>query len=254
MIKLYETYNKAKDVFVKPKLHWYFGKWRHDPCLPVWRRGPIWWIGGSTYNINAKCYNVNDRVHVKVGTKDYPRMDGSIYTCDVIKTSIHKLPGGLRANMPAWKRKYRKLFRKFGLKIFKAYIQFPIWMSFHIFNSDIVWKTKWTDYDFRYEFPGHFTIVFFGLSLSFWLYPELKEDTDSPNYYWESILMYLYGPHAGDLLQTVVDCGKWTQSYKEKSTEYFALSKSYIKPEYYDLHKEATELYEELIKNKKDDE
>lgn len=41
MLKLYKTYNKAKDVFIKPKLMWKFGKWRHDPCLPVWRRGPI---------------------------------------------------------------------------------------------------------------------------------------------------------------------------------------------------------------------
>ena len=41
MIKLYKTYNKAKDVFVKPKLHWKFSLWRHNHCLPVWRRGPI---------------------------------------------------------------------------------------------------------------------------------------------------------------------------------------------------------------------
>lgn len=253
MIKLYETYNKAKNVFVKPKLRWKFGKWHNDPCLPVWRRGPIWWIGGSSYKANAKCYEARCRVNIKVGTKTYNRMDGSTYTCDVIETSLHKLPKGIREHYPVWKRKYRKLFRKFGLKIFNAYIQFPIWLSFHIFNRDLTWKTKWTNYDFRYEFPPQFTMVFFGWSLSFWLYPECKSNTDSPDHYWESLLTYIYGEHAGDLLQTVIDCSKWIQSKNDKDTEFFALSKNYIKPEYYEIYDEAIELYDELIKNNKND-
>ena len=40
-IKLYETYNKVKKVFIKPKLYFKFGLWRNDHCLPVWRHGPI---------------------------------------------------------------------------------------------------------------------------------------------------------------------------------------------------------------------
>ena len=114
-----------------------------------------------------------------------------------------------------------------------------------------MWKTKWTNYDFRYEFPPQFTIVFFGLSLSFWLYPECKSETDSPDHYWESLLTYIYGEHAGDLLQTIIDCGKWIRSENNKNTEFFALSKNYIKPEYYEIYDEATELYDELIKNNK---
>lgn len=253
MIKLYETYNKVKDVFVKPKLYWYFGKWRHDPCLPVWRRGPIWRLGGSTYKINAKCYEVHDFVHIKTGTKEYSRMDGSTYTCDIIETIRHKLPGNLRNGDVVWKRKYRKLFRKFGLKIAKAWIYFPIWMSFYIFNHDIIWKTKWDNYDFRYEYPSQFTIVAFGLSLSFWLYPECKLETDSPDNYWTSVLTYLYGKNPGDLIQTVANCGKWTRYDKNGDTEFFALSKNYIKPEHYEIYDEAIELYDELIKNNKND-
>lgn len=40
-IKLWETYDKVSDVFAEPKLHFKVGRWRKDPCLPIWRRGPI---------------------------------------------------------------------------------------------------------------------------------------------------------------------------------------------------------------------
>lgn len=40
IIKLYNTWEKVKDIFVKPSLKVYFGKWKNDPNLPVWRRGP----------------------------------------------------------------------------------------------------------------------------------------------------------------------------------------------------------------------
>ena len=250
MLKLYQTYNKAKDVFVKPKLYWYFGKWRNNPCLPVWRRGPILRLGGSPYKINSKCYLVNNYVHVKTHNAGEVKSDRSIYKYDYYETSIHKLPGNLKNGDIVWKRKYRKLFRKFGLKIFKACIKLPIWLQFHITNLDVVYKTKWHAYDFRYEFPPQFTIIAFGWSLSFWLYPECKLETDSPYHYWESLLTYVYGEHAGDLLQTVADCGKWIQSKRNQDTEFFALSKSYIKPERYEEYDEAVELYNELIKNK----
>lgn len=251
MIKLYKTYNKAKDVFVKPKLHWKFGLWKHDNCLPVWRRGPIIDIGGSIYKANAKCYQVKNSVNIYDGEKEYTRTDGSTATYKVYKTVYHKLPNSLNCFDIVWKKKYRK---KWWTKIIPARLKLPIWLAFHIFNRDITFKTKWTSYDFRYEFPPQFTIVFFGLSLSFWLYPECKSETDSPYHYWESLLTYIYGEHAGDLLQTVTDCGKWIQSKDNKDTEFFALSKNYIKPEYYEIYDEATELYDELIKRNKEDE
>lgn len=251
MIKLYKTYIKAKDVFVKPKLYWKFGLWKHDHCLPVWRRGPIIDIGGSIYKANAKCYQVKNSVNIYDGEREYTRMDGTTATYKVYKTVYHKLPNNLNCFDIVWKREYRK---KWWTKIIPARLKLPIWLTFHIFNRDITFKTKWTSYDFRYEFPPQFTIVFFGLSLSFWLYPECKSETDSPYHYWESLLTYIYGEHAGDLLQTVIDCGKWIQSKNEKDTEFFALSKNYIKPEHYEIYDEATELYDELIKNNKGDE
>lgn len=251
MIKLYKTYIKAKDVFVKPKLYWKFGLWKHDHCLPVWRRGPIIDIGGSIYKANAKCYQVKNSVNIYDREREYTRMDGTTATYKVYKTVYHKLPNNLNCFDIVWKREYRK---KWWTKIIPARLKLPIWLTFHIFNRDITFKTKWTSYDFRYEFPPQFTIVFFGLSLSFWLYPECKSETDSPYHYWESLLTYIYGEHAGDLLQTVIDCGKWVRSKNNKDTEFFALSKNYIKPEHYEIYDEATELYDELIKNNKEDE
>lgn len=41
---------------------------------------------------------------------------------------------------------------------------------------------------------------------------------------------------------------------KNGDTEFFALSKSYIKPEKYKEYDEAVELYNELVKNRKNDE
>lgn len=250
MIKLYKTYIKAKDVFVKPKLYWKFGLWKHDHCLPVWRRGPIIDIGGSIYKANAKCYQVKNSVNIYDGEREYTRMDGTTTTYKVYKMVYHKLPNNLNCFDIVWKREYRK---KWWAKIIPARLKLPIWLTFHIFNRDITFKTKWTSYDFRYEFPPQFTIVFFGLSLSFWLYPECKSETDSPYHYWESLLTYIYGEHAGDLLQTIIDCGKWIQSKNEKDTEFFALSKNYIKPKYHKVYDEAVELYDELIKNRKND-
>lgn len=249
MIKLYKTYNKAKDVFVKPKLHWKFGLWKHDPCLPVWRRGPIIDIGGSIYKANAKCYQVKNSVNICTGEKEYTRMNGSKTTYKTYETSYHKLPNNLNRFDIVWKREYRK---KWWAKIIPARLHLPIWLAFHIFNHDVTFKTKWTEYDIRYEFPPQFSIIFFGLSLSFWLNPVIKDkQTENFDHYWESLLKYVYGKYKGDLLQTIISCGKWENV--SKNTSYFQISKNYIKPEYWEEYDKAIELYNEL-KNKETDE
>ena len=38
-IRLYDTYNLAKEMYAKPRLKWMFCRWRNSPLLPVWRRG-----------------------------------------------------------------------------------------------------------------------------------------------------------------------------------------------------------------------
>lgn len=251
MIHLYKTYNKAKDVFVKPKLHWKFGLWKNDPCLPVWRRGPVWRIGKEKcwYN-NGNCYEVKNRETICIGLI-HTTLNGEPYTYKNYGWgATHKLPGKLKTGNLVWDRKYRK---KWWAKIIPPRINFPMLFSFHIFNKDVTWKTKWTEYDIRYEFPPQFTIVFFGLSLSFWLNPEIQDkDTESFDHYWEGLLSYLYGKYKGDLIQTVISQGCWTRYKEDGNDTYFAISKNYIKPEYWDQYEEAIELYNEL-KDKNDD-
>lgn len=62
LTKLFKTYRKVKDIFVRPSLRFYFGKWRNDPNLPVWRKKSIWyfkifnWDVCSKYKYGDICY------------------------------------------------------------------------------------------------------------------------------------------------------------------------------------------------------
>ena len=149
IFKLYNTYNKVKNIFKKPKLCWYFGKWVHDPCLPVWRRGNCIHLAKyKEYDSKWNCARYIDSYWTDLGKKNHPILS----------------------------------------KLFKPMYVFPIWLSCYIFNRDIMWKTKYDEY--RFEYPGQFTIVLFGWSLSFWL-QNPTGDVMFDDDYWESILWYL---------------------------------------------------------------
>lgn len=189
-IKLYETYNKAKDLFAKPILKWKFGLWKNDPCLPVWRRGPVIKLYNYKYGENAKCHSVKNSVLICTGQEPYTNSKGETrYNKKYAYTKQHKLPGGLKPGDIVWNRDIRKKLRKFGLSWIKPRYQLPTWLAFHIFNYDVCWKTKWNDT--RFEFPPQFTIVAFGFSLSFWLVPPKPEhDRIYTDHYWEGIIDY----------------------------------------------------------------
>lgn len=152
MIKLYNTWEKVKDTFVKPSLKVYFGKWRNDPNLPMWRKGPI------------------------------------IHLCK------------------------------------SKSIYLPIWMRFYIVNHDVGWKPKW-DY-VSYEFPPQFSIIAFGLSLTFTLHCPIKSKYSSDDSYWESILTHLYLNQSGELKETIEQTGIWHSLNDD--TYYFATRSTYI--------------------------
>lgn len=233
-IKLWETYNKVKDVFVKPKIGFYWGKWRNDPCLPCYRCGPTI----SLVNVFKwdKTYRVQDVVKVKGKLEKITLPDGATTNIQCYERSEHKLPGGLTSWDYMWKRAYRKKLRKFGLGWLKPRYTLPIWFAFHIFNHDLFYKTKWTAYDFRYEFPPQFTIVLFGISFSWWLKaPELAD------FYWEGILHYLYGKEPKSLKNAIYEVGKWR---KVGGESYFGLKKEYLKPKYWDEYDEIIKSYE----------
>ena len=67
-IRLYETFNKAKDFFVKPTIYCSFGKWRNNHLLPVWRRGPIIKLGKSPYALPIKGHPTLQPIDIAIST------------------------------------------------------------------------------------------------------------------------------------------------------------------------------------------
>lgn len=161
-----KIYRRLKDVFIKPKLKWYFGTWRNELNLPVWRHGPQ--IRLAKYHqmyIPQRSVLVFDG-YSKDGYKQYSR-------------SEHKLPVGYYTYV--WRRNIRKKLKKWHLSWIPPIIQLPIWMSFYFFDCDICWKTKWDEY--RYEHPAHITLVLFGLAISVTAYiPEINGNTTQDDY------------------------------------------------------------------------
>lgn len=177
---LYKTYNKVKHKFKKPKLYWKFGLWKHDHCLPVWRRGPQIRLG----RYREHWYQPQNTIHYKSGVSYWTNSRGEKCEIPCYSMSTHKLPCYY-----AWNRPVRKKLKKLGLAWIPPVIQLPLWCSYYVFNRDVMWKTKFENY--RFEFPPQFTIVFFGLALSFWLKPPFMDNICDEDDYWESILWYL---------------------------------------------------------------
>lgn len=182
IIKMWDTYDKVKHKFKKPKLHWRLGLWKHDHCLPVWRRGSEIRLG----KYRKHYYCPNEIVHVKTGVSYWTDSNGKQHEMPSYSMFKHKIPCKY-----AWNRDIRKKLKKWHLSWIPPVIQLPLWLSFYIFNHDMIWKTKFEDY--RFEFPPQFTIVFFGISLSFWIQAPVEDIDNVWEYYnyWESILWYL---------------------------------------------------------------
>ena len=164
------TWKQCHGKFVKPKFKWFFGSWRREGNLPVWRRGNTIHFG--------KYKDRND-------TYDFARLVKSEWTEEGKK------------NHPILS------------KLVKPTYELPYWLSFYFFNSDIMYKTKWSEDDFRYEFPAHITFVFFGLALSVTAYIPKgdKNDWTSQDDYWESLLTYNY--YDGNLKKVNDVMGCW---------------------------------------------
>jgi len=213
---MFKTLWKARDVFKMPKLHIYFGKWINDPCLPIWRRGNIVPLAkyGKYLQLNNKqilsWYNDKNGKFVRL---------------------IHKVNRNLY-----WKQPIRRKLKKLHLSWIPPVIELPLWLSFYIFNLDVIWKYKWDET--RYEYPPQFTIVFFGLSLSMWCNWEQSE-FQYPDMYWESLLNYVYGiknKENFNIIEFRNKLGKW-QSWKKDNTKvtYWQLQYDFLKPEYQNI-------------------
>jgi len=166
------VWKQCHGAFIRPKLKWYFGSWRKEGNLPVWRRGNTIHFG--------KYKERND-------TYDYARLVSSEWTEEGKK------------NHPILS------------KLVKPTYELPYWLSFYFFNSDIMYKTKWSEDDFRYEYPAHITLVFFGLALSVTAYiPKVDEnDWTVQDDYWESLLTFNH--YGGDIKKTNKVMGWWNK-------------------------------------------
>lgn len=223
MLKLYQTYKKAKDLFIKPTIHFSFGRWINNQCLPVWRRGPKIRLGKSPHALNTNCYAVKNRVQIFTGYSTWKDSTGNEHQSKCYDwAASHKLPEGLKPGDIVWKRDTRKKLRKFRLSWIKPCYKLPIWLSFYIFNHDIGWKTKWGDT--RYEYPPQFTIVFFGLAFSIWLSaPKCEKDHFYQDGYWEGIIDYGFYKNKEDFdpVRFIKEQGfmHWTEYTSEEKEE-----------------------------------
>lgn len=175
------TYLKVRKIFRPPKFRFFIGKWRNEGNLPVWRRGNIIKFAKNSLEFNQDW--------------DYARLKSAEWT----ETG--------KKNHPILS------------KIVKPIYILPTWLSFYIFNSDIMYKIKWAEDDYRYEFPAHFTIVFFGFAISITAYEDCL--------YWESVLLYIH--YKGDVKKACDRMGIYTQFSKDKKTKFFGFKAEFLK-------------------------
>ena len=207
-----KIYRSVKDVFVKPKLKWYFGTWKNEPNMPVWRHGPCIRLSrkyGFTSKQGNYYYPENNVLYFDGYTDN--KCYGKIKK---YSRSYHKLPGKLTTNTPVWNRRIRKKLRKWHLSWIPPVIYLPNCFTFRFDDGDIGWKTKWDDY--RYEWPAHITLVVFGLAISITAVPPQVNGCTSNDDYWESVLNY---SDNRNLKETNDIMGRW-KSYKTDEPTY----------------------------------
>ena len=217
MLRMFKTYWKARKAFIFPKLHVYIGRWRNDPCLPIWRRGNCIWLIRAKH-MHDFCYRCKYGNVVSVWFRD---KNGKINLSD------HKLNHDAYAIRPI-----RRKIKKWHLSWLPAKIELPMWLSFYKFSNDVIWKTKWDE--IRYEFPPQFTIVAFGLSFSMWLCPEFKsKDSWRLNYdhYWETLLTYVYR-NVKSYEELRKRLGEWTYMKDGDERTYTTVQPEYFKKKF----------------------
>lgn len=204
-MKFLSVYRRVKDVFVPPKLKWYFG--------PFYRSGPRIYLSKKRgWNSKfGKYYTPNNRVQVFEGYSDHEWNGKKIKRYGF---STHKLPGKLTEYSFVWNREIRKKLRKWHLSWIPPVIELPRWLNFGFYDSDIQWKTKWSEDDYRYEFPAHITLVIFGFAIRVIAEPpKVNNEKTLEDDYWETILTYKRNMFIEDLNKKM---GYWTSGNGRK--------------------------------------
>ena len=142
MFNLFKTYNKVKDVFIRPKVVFKFGLWKNMSGLPMWRRGPI--IRIANY---SQYYTPNSVNYIKTYNAGDIKSDGTVAKYDEYIQSNHELPEESKCGV--WKRHIRIKLRKYGLGWLKPQYILPIWLSFYIFDWDVMYTLHQHQFEAR---------------------------------------------------------------------------------------------------------
>ena len=120
-------------------------------------------------------------------------------------------------------------------------IRFPNWMTFRVINNDFAYKWKYDEA--RFERRGYFSIVVFGIALTFYLEAPLdNEDKYHEDEYYEFILEFLSGTNSGDIKQCIKNMGIVTQnSIKYGVRKYPAMRKEWLLPRWHRIYDVAVE-------------
>ena len=132
---------------------------------------------------------------------------------------------------PQFLEKIRKWIPIFTSKVIR--FNLPNVLTFRILNRDFGRKWKYDNPCF--ESKGYFSIVFFGIALTFYLeIPLDNEDKYHEDEYYEFMMEYLNGVDAGDLKECIKQMGTITQHTKQYGErKYPGFRKEWLKPEWY---------------------
>lgn len=136
--------------------------------------------------------------------------------------------------------RYNELNPKYARKV-KSYEEiyeeklkynYPVSIKIGFDYCGLGYKTKWTEYDFRYEWGPVFTFVFFGYQLA-WMIGHKEA-----SHYWEA---WLYYEHATDKTKSrrerIAQCRKefpqtWTVHHSDGTKETIDYYERILKPKY----------------------
>lgn len=136
--------------------------------------------------------------------------------------------GGLYLNDPS-----ARVHRKSRVKLFGKRIELPWWLKFEFTVNDVTWKYKWDNV--RYEYPPRWSLVLFGMSLSFWLVPPTHDQEYLDCNYWESIIEWSENenrmPHM--FKEHLISDSYWLEVHDNERVGIMSTRKEWVKPEFH---------------------
>lgn len=123
--------------------------------------------------------------------------------------------------------------RKSRVKLFGKWIELPWWLKFEFRTCDVVYKHKWDSV--RYEHPPRWSLVLFGISLSFWLVPPTHNQEYLDCNYWESMIEWSEKENRSPYLfkEHLIDESYWFEMTGNERIGIMSTRKEWVKPEFH---------------------